>query len=49
MTLDFIGPQDWDNIMLAALDADGALYSQRSLRLRMAREMQLHAVSKLNF
>jgi putative hydrolase of the HAD superfamily len=37
---------DWDSIRLVAFDVDGTLYNQRSLRLRMAREMLLHTVLK---
>ncbi len=48
MTPGCIGPLDWDNITLVAFDVDGTLYSQRALRLRMAREMLLHAFSNFN-
>lgn len=37
---------DWANIRLVAFDVDGTLYRQRSLRLKMAREMLLHTVMK---
>jgi FMN phosphatase YigB (HAD superfamily) len=32
---------DWQNIRLVAFDVDGTLYSQRSLRWRMARDMMI--------
>jgi FMN phosphatase YigB (HAD superfamily) len=37
---------DWHDIRLVAFDVDGTLYSQRPLRLRMARDMVLHSVTK---
>ena len=43
------GPSDWDGIRLVAFDVDGTLYRQRPLRLRMARDMLLHALSKRTF
>jgi FMN phosphatase YigB (HAD superfamily) len=49
MTPYFIGPVDWDSVKLVAFDLDGTLYRQRSLRVRMALEMLLHAVSTRNF
>ena len=39
---------DWRDIRLVAFDVDGTLYSQRPLRLRMARDMILHSVTKLD-
>ena len=39
-------PADWRDIRLVAFDVDGTLYSQRPLRLRMARDMVLHSVTK---
>jgi FMN phosphatase YigB (HAD superfamily) len=36
-------PADWDNIRLVVFDVDGTLYSQRRLRLRMLRDMMVHA------
>lgn len=35
---------DWSRIRLVAFDVDGTLYRQRPLRLRMARDMLLHAL-----
>jgi FMN phosphatase YigB (HAD superfamily) len=49
MTPVFMGPQDWDNIEFVAFDVDGTLYRQRTLRLRMAREMLVYALSNWNF
>jgi putative hydrolase of the HAD superfamily len=49
MRPDFIGVSDWNNIKLVVFDVDGTLYRGRSLRLRMAREMLLHAISDWNF
>jgi putative hydrolase of the HAD superfamily len=37
---------DWRDIRLVAFDVDGTLYRQRPLRLRMGRDMVLHAVAK---
>jgi FMN phosphatase YigB (HAD superfamily) len=37
---------DWRDIRLVAFDVDGTLYSQRPLRLRMGRDMVIHAVAK---
>lgn len=37
---------DWAGIRLVAFDVDGTLYRQRTLRLRMAREILLHTVMK---
>jgi FMN phosphatase YigB (HAD superfamily) len=37
---------DWDTIRLVAFDVDGTLYRQRSLRLKMVREMLLQTVMK---
>jgi FMN phosphatase YigB (HAD superfamily) len=37
---------DWRDIRLVAFDVDGTLYSQRPLRLRMARDMVLYSVTK---
>src|ERR1700687_3140678 len=34
----------WDSIRLVAFDVDGTLYRQRSLRMRIARDMLLYAV-----
>jgi HAD superfamily hydrolase (TIGR01549 family) len=39
---------DWRDIRLVAFDVDGTLYSQRPLRLRMGRDMVIHAVGKGN-
>lgn len=36
---------DWRDINLVAFDVDGTLYSQNSLRLRMARDMVIDAVA----
>ena len=38
------GPSDWDGLRLVVFDVDGTLYSQRPLRLRMARDLLLHAL-----
>lgn len=40
---------DWADIRLVAFDVDGTLYRQRSLRLKMVREMLLHTVMKRDF
>lgn len=37
---------DWRDIDLVAFDVDGTLYSQRSLRVRMARDMAIDALAK---
>lgn len=37
-------PAEWREIRLVAFDVDGTLYSQGSLRLRMARDMVIDAV-----
>jgi FMN phosphatase YigB (HAD superfamily) len=39
-------PTDWRDIRFVAFDVDGTLYKQRPLRLRMARNMMIHTVSK---
>jgi HAD superfamily hydrolase (TIGR01549 family) len=39
-------PSDWRDIRLVVFDVDGTLYKQRSLRLRMGRDMLIHAVAK---
>jgi HAD superfamily hydrolase (TIGR01549 family) len=39
-------PLDWDATKLVVFDVDGTLYRQSSLRLRMAREMLVHAAAK---
>ena len=36
-------PVDWADIELVVFDVDGALYNQRSLRMRMARDVGVHA------
>ena len=41
-------PADWRDIRLVAFDVDGTLYRQRPLRLRMGRDMVIHAVAKCN-
>ena len=38
------GSADWDGIRLVVFDVDGTLYRQRPLRLRMARDLALHAL-----
>ena len=35
---------DWRDVRLVAFDVDGTLYKQRPLRLRMGRDMLIHAV-----
>lgn len=35
--------EDWAGIQLVAFDVDGTLYRQRSLRLKMARDMLIHS------
>jgi FMN phosphatase YigB (HAD superfamily) len=40
-----LGPSDWDGIRLVVFDMDGTLYSQARLRVRMTRDMLLHAAS----
>ena len=42
-------PSDWKDIRLVVFDVDGTLYRQRPLRLRMARDLVLHAVTKAEF
>ena len=42
------GPADWDAMRLVVFDVDGTLYRQRPLRLRMARDLALHALSRLD-
>ena len=37
---------DWRDIRLIAFDVDGTLYRQRPLRLRIGRDMVIHAVAK---
>lgn len=46
-----LSPSDWDDIELVAFDVDGTLYDSRSLRIRIARDMLVHAVleQKLGF
>ena len=41
-------PADWRDIRLVAFDVDGTLYRQRPLRLKMGRDMVIHAVAKCN-
>lgn len=36
--------EDWAGIQLVAFDVDGTLYRQRSLRLKMARDMLIHSI-----
>ncbi|MGO9170557.1 MAG: HAD family hydrolase [Rhodomicrobium sp.] len=38
-----VSPVDWSSIDLVVFDVDGTLYDQRSLRLRMMRDMLLHS------
>jgi FMN phosphatase YigB (HAD superfamily) len=38
-----LAPADWDRIKLVVFDVDGTLYRQQRLRLRMARDMMVHA------
>jgi len=38
-------PSDWEGVHLVAFDLDGTLYSQYRLRVRMARDVLLHAAS----
>jgi FMN phosphatase YigB (HAD superfamily) len=45
----FFTPEDWGSIRLVVFDADGTLYRQRPVRLRMARDLLLHALSKGDF
>ncbi len=40
------GPVDWRYVDFVAFDVDGTLYDQRALRLRMMRDMILHAAGK---
>jgi len=42
------GPADWGAVRLVVFDVDGTLYRQRPLRLRMARDLALHALSRLD-
>jgi len=39
-------PADWRDIRLVAFDVDGTLYRQGRLRLRMGRDMVLHAAAE---
>ena len=39
-------PSNWNDIRLVAFDVDGTLYRQRPLRLRMARDIVLHSLTK---
>jgi FMN phosphatase YigB (HAD superfamily) len=41
-------PLDWDRVHLVVFDVDGTLYRQRPLRLRMARDLLLHTLLKLD-
>jgi len=41
-------PSDWKDIRLVAFDVDGTLYRQRPLRLRMARDLVLHALTRID-
>ncbi len=44
MSAETAGPlPDWSRIRLVAFDVDGTLYRQRPLRLRMARDLVVHA------
>jgi FMN phosphatase YigB (HAD superfamily) len=40
------GPSDWDGIRLVVFDMDGTLYSQQRLRVRMMRDILLHALAQ---
>ena len=42
------GPSDWAGLSLVVFDVDGTLYRQRPLRLRMARDLLLHALTRLD-
>lgn len=42
------GPADWDGIRLVVFDVDGTLYRQRPLRIRMARDLALYALTSLD-
>jgi putative hydrolase of the HAD superfamily len=42
------GPADWDGVRLVVFDVDGTLYRQRPLRLRMARDLALHALTRFD-
>lgn len=37
---------DWERIKFVVFDVDGTLYDQRALRMRMGRDMLLHAILK---
>jgi len=39
---------DWDGITLVVFDVDGTLYDQRALRPRMARDLLLHTLRRLD-
>ena len=39
-----LAPTDWEDVRLGAFDVGGTLYRQRSLRLRIARDMLLHTM-----
>jgi len=38
-----VQPVDWADIELVVFDVDGTLYNQRSMRMRMARDVVVHA------
>lgn len=42
------GPADWDGVRLVVFDVDGTLYRQRPLQLRMARDLLLHTLTRLD-
>ncbi|HET6194236.1 MAG TPA: HAD family hydrolase [Acetobacteraceae bacterium] len=42
------GTADWGSVRLVVFDVDGTLYRQRPLRLRMARDLALHALTRLD-
>ena len=42
-------PTDWSGIHLVVFDVDGTLYRQRPVRMRMARDILLHTLSKRDF
>jgi putative hydrolase of the HAD superfamily len=42
------GPADWDGVRLVVFDVDGTLYRQQPLRLRMARDLLLHTLTRLD-
>jgi putative hydrolase of the HAD superfamily len=45
----YFTPSHWSGIRLVVFDVDGTLYRQQSIRLRMARDILLHALWQCDF